>query len=161
MEVGMAKNTADNKPNKLENQALAYENIAFDSEKFLQAGNDEQLEKAQAKANRDDSTIDLDSFSEQQREIDLTNKKLVILQVIDALPGIKLAKLRDICLQSIYLNYFTFIACLDELVQNKIIFCQGDSYTLTKNGQKIFASLALTLPTAARQLINQLIKANK
>lgn len=157
----MAKEKANNKPNKLENQALAYENIAFDSEKFLQAGNEELVENAQANSNINDAKVDLDSFSEQQRELDLTNKKLIILQVLEALPGVKLAKLRDICLQSIYLNYFTFIACLDELVQNKIIFCQGDSYTLTESGQKIFASLALTLPTAARQVINQLIKANK
>lgn len=156
----MAKQQTDKQPNKLENQALAYENIAFDSKKFLASGNNE-ASKIELNSPNVAAPIDLDTFSQQQQELDLTNKKLVILHVINAVPNIKLAKLRDICLQSIYLNYFTFIACLDELVTNKIVYCVDDLYTLTDSGQKIFASLALTLPAAARQLLNELIKAYK
>lgn len=156
----MAKQNTDKQPNKLENQALAYENIAFDSEKFLENRSVDQEVNISPRDKDAQDKIAAKSFSEQE-ELDLTNKKLVILQVIHAEPNIKLTKLRDICLRSIYMDYFTFIACLDDLVQNKIVICAGDRYALTESGTKIFDNLALTLPSAARELLNQLIAESK
>ncbi|KXB39200.1 hypothetical protein HMPREF1872_01232 [Amygdalobacter nucleatus] len=156
-EANMADQHNDKKAGKLENKALAYDHIAFDSQEFLSNNEKTAEENTGDKEVSADAKLDLSSFNQQQRELDFTNKKLVILYVIKAIPNIKQSTLRDICLQSNYLNYFTFIACLDELKQSKLVDVKDDIYTLTTSGTTVFDTLELTLPNAAYKFLDQLI----
>lgn len=157
----MAEDNKQDKP-KTNNPALAYENIAFDSRKFLAADTAADTAAAVGKQRMSEQEADINvtaSLSaEDKSEFYLADKKLIILRILQDLPNLDNSELCNLCLSSIYLDYFTYADCLAELCNRGLIAKNAGKYRLTNAGQNVLRSLYATLPKTARSTLEEIIR---
>lgn len=147
----MAEDNKQDKP-KTNNPALAYENIAFDSRKFLAADTAAAVDKQHMPEQ------EASLSAEDKSEFYLADKKLIILRILQDLPNLDNSELCNLCLSSIYLDYFTYADCLAELCNSGLIAKNAGKYRLTNAGQNVLHSLYATLPKTARSTLEEIIR---
>jgi hypothetical protein len=52
---------------------------------------------------------------------DTARNKVILLYIINRLPGLSVSSLTDLSIDTCYMNYFTFAAAFNELLHNKLI----------------------------------------
>lgn len=156
----MAEDNKQDKP-KTNNPALAYENIAFDSRKFLAADTAAAVDKQHKHEQEADVNATASLSAEDKSEFYLADKKLIILRILQDLPNLDNSELCNLCLSSIYLDYFTYADCLAELCNSGLIAKNAGKYRLTNAGQNVLHSLYATLPKAARSTLEEIIRSAK
>lgn len=82
---------------------------------------------------------------------DSTEIRLLLCYLVKTAGPISQQELERALLEEELVNYFEIGSCLDDILKQKLIACEGDAYVITEKGAKVAAELADDLPRSVRE----------
>ncbi len=84
----------------------------------------------------------------------LTNEtqiRLLLCYMIKTVPGLSIDDIADALVREALVNYFEIGPCLTNLIEQKLVTQQEDSYFITETGKKVADEIAFDLPSSVRE----------
>ena len=114
------------------------------------------------------------SMEKESKELSAASQ-LFLLYLIGRTPERSESELLDLCLQSLYMDYFTFIECLGHLKERELVYVaerKGESrkdsngspilrISLSEKGIKVLSALESDIPMAVKRNLELLISEKK
>lgn len=82
---------------------------------------------------------------------DSTEIRLLLCYLVKSAGPITQQDIERALLEEALVNYFEIGSCLDDILKQKLVTCEGSTYAITEKGVKVAAELADDLPRSVRE----------